>query len=83
MATSTIGFAVDDNDRERLDRLVERFGNGNRSAFLRAAIPVMEAVARAERLQEIQALGAERAAELGLDYENSLDFVQSAYKRRK
>jgi hypothetical protein len=32
MAAHTLGFAVADGDRERLDRLVERFGGGNRSA---------------------------------------------------
>lgn len=82
MATTTVGFAVDDNDRERLDRLVARFGNGNRSAFLRAAIPVMEAVARAERLQELQERNAERVAEQGLDYDTLLPRIQSAYKKR-
>ena len=47
MATSTMGFAVADEDRERLERLVTKFGGGNRSAYLRATLPVMEALARA------------------------------------
>lgn len=38
MATTTIGCAVADEGRDRLDRLVEHFGAGNRSAFLRAAL---------------------------------------------
>jgi Arc/MetJ-type ribon-helix-helix transcriptional regulator len=67
MATTTISFAVADEDRHRLDRLVEHFGAGNRSAFLRAALPVMEALARADRLRELQARNAERVAATGLD----------------
>jgi len=34
MATTTIGFAVAEEDRAQLDELVEYFGNGNRSAYL-------------------------------------------------
>lgn len=49
MATSTMGFPVADEDRERLARLVEHFGGGNRSAYLRTTLPVMESLARAER----------------------------------
>jgi hypothetical protein len=30
MPTSTVGFAVVDEDQERLARLVEHFGHGNR-----------------------------------------------------
>jgi hypothetical protein len=37
---------------------VEHFGHGNRSAYLRATLPVMESLARAERLRELQARNA-------------------------
>ena len=80
MATSTMGFAVADDDRERLERLVRHFGGGNRSAYLRATLPVMESLARAERLRELQARNAERAAARGLDYDSLLAEVQRAYK---
>jgi Arc/MetJ-type ribon-helix-helix transcriptional regulator len=80
MATTTIGFAVADEDRDRLDRLVEHFGAGNRSAFLRAALPVMEALARADRLRELQARNAERAAAAGLDRDSLLAAIQASYK---
>jgi Arc/MetJ-type ribon-helix-helix transcriptional regulator len=80
MATTTIGFAVADEDRDRLDRLVEHFGAGNRSAFLRAALPVMEALARADRLRELQARNAERAAAAGLDRDALLAAIQASYK---
>ncbi len=81
MATTTIGFAVADEDRDRLDRLVEHFGAGNRSAFLRAALPVMEALARADRLRELQARNAERVAAAGLDQVDLLAAIKASYKR--
>lgn len=54
MAVKTVGFAVADDDRPLLDRLVERYGHGNRSEFLRAAMNVMAAEERAERLRALQ-----------------------------
>lgn len=39
---TTIGFAVEEGDRARLDHLAAVFAGGNRSAFLRTAITVME-----------------------------------------
>lgn len=81
VGTSTMGFAVADDDLERLERLVEHFGGGNRSAYLRATLPVMESLARAERLRELQARNAERTAAMGLDYDTLLARVQTAYKR--
>lgn len=38
MSTSTVGFAVADEGQEWLARLVERFGHGNRPAYLRATL---------------------------------------------
>ena len=61
--TKTIGFAVAEGDIARLDNLVERYGRGNRSEFLREAIRLMEAADRAQRLQRLQALGTARSAE--------------------
>lgn len=83
VSTSTIGFAVADEDRERLERLVKQFGGGNRSAYLRATLPVMESLARAERLRELQARNAERAAAAGYDRERLLQAIQAAYKNRR
>ena len=63
MATKTVGFAIEEADSPRLERLVERYGGGNRSAFLRVAIDYLEAADRAERLRKLQAYGATRSAE--------------------
>jgi hypothetical protein len=83
MATTTVGFAVSDEDQERLARLVQHFGGGNRSAYLRATLPVMESLARAERLRELQARNAERVAAAGHDYESLLMEIRQAYKAGK
>lgn len=80
MSTSTVGFAVANEDQERLARLVEHFGHGNRSAYLRATLPVMESLARAERLRELQARNAERAAAADQDYESLLADIRRVYK---
>lgn len=70
MGVKTIGFAVNDSDRERLDELVEYFGAGNRSAYLRETLKVMQSIMVAEKLQELQAFGHRRTAELGLTDED-------------
>lgn len=62
---TTIGFAVDEADRARLDHLSEVFGGGNRSAFLRKAMDVMERYELTQRLVELQAYGEERLAAAG------------------
>lgn len=80
MASQTIGFAISDEDRERLDRLVEHFGGGNRSAYLRATFKVMESLRRAERLREMQGANHRRLAERGVTPDELPDLVREAYK---
>lgn len=63
VATKSVGFAIEEGDRPRLEMLVEKFGGGNRSAFLRVAMSYMEAVDRAERLRAIQSYGAKKSLE--------------------
>lgn len=82
MSTRTIGFAVADEDAPRLERLTQRFGHGNRSAFLREAMRHMEVVDRAERLAALQAYGAERSAAAGLGAEEALEVVRRVLRRR-
>ncbi|MCA1844348.1 MAG: ribbon-helix-helix domain-containing protein [Actinobacteria bacterium] len=82
MGTKTIGFAVADEDEARLERLTQKFGGGNRSAFLREAMRQMEVVDRAQRLAALQAYGAERSAAAGLSPEDALKVVRRVLKRR-
>jgi hypothetical protein len=67
MSAQTLGFAVQPDDRPLLDELVAYFGEGNRSAYLRATLEVMKSVMLAEQLRELQAYGQQRTARLGID----------------
>lgn len=67
MSAQTLGFAVQSEDRPVLDELVAYFGDGNRSAYLRATLKVMKSIMIADRLREAQAYGQQRTAELGID----------------
>lgn len=82
MTTKTIGFAVAEEDEARLERLTRKFGNGNRSAFLREAMRQMEVVERAERLAALQAYGAERSAAAGMSADDALEVVRRVLKSR-
>lgn len=72
-------FAISDEDRERLDRLVDHFGGGNPSAYLRATLKVMESLRRAELLREMQAANHRRLAERGVAADLP-DLIREAYK---
>lgn len=77
MATTTVGFAVADEDKALLDRLVARFGNGNRSAYLRETLRVMESLAIAEELQELQERNAGKLAARGITtYEEAVRYFE-------
>ena len=67
MSAQTLGFAVQPEDRPVLDELVAYFGDGNRSAYLRATLKVMKSIMIADQLREAQAHGQQRTAELGID----------------
>lgn len=82
MGKSTIGFAITDEDRQRLDKLAEHFTGGNRSAYLRATLSVMESIARASRLRDFAVITEERAAARGLTDDNLIDAIKISYKRR-
>lgn len=77
MGTKTIGFAISEEDQAELDELVEYFGNGNRSAYLRATFKIMKSVKLAEQWRELQAYGQQRLAEEGL----TLDQVPEITRR--
>jgi hypothetical protein len=67
MSAQTLGFAVQPEDRPLLDELVEYFGNGNRSAYLRATLRIMRSVMLADQLRDLQAYGQQRSAQLGIE----------------
>jgi Arc/MetJ-type ribon-helix-helix transcriptional regulator len=54
MAAKTVGFAIADEDRSQLDALVEHYGHGNRSEFLRVAMKHLRHDMWAEKMQGIQ-----------------------------
>lgn len=76
MASITVGFSIPEEDQPRLDHLVDKFAQGNRSAFLRIAMKHMEVLERAERLNELSAYGAERLAAKGLTVEDIPELVK-------
>ncbi|MGB3910667.1 MAG: ribbon-helix-helix domain-containing protein [Pseudolysinimonas sp.] len=62
MAAKTVGIAVADDLRPALDEVVEHYGHGNRSEFLRLAVRDYQGRLRLERLH---ALRKEARAERG------------------
>jgi Arc/MetJ-type ribon-helix-helix transcriptional regulator len=82
MATRTVGFAIAEEDEERLERLTQKFGHGNRSEFLREAMRQMEVIDRAGRLAALQTYGAERSVAAGLTADDALEVVRRVLKRR-
>jgi hypothetical protein len=82
VSTSTLGFAVAEEDRPLLDELVAYFGNGNRSAYLRATLRVMRSVKLAEELRELQAFGQTRLAEEGLTIDDIPEITRRVLKGR-
>ncbi|MHB8319992.1 MAG: hypothetical protein ACYDEP_12320 [Acidimicrobiales bacterium] len=76
--SSTVGFAVDETDRARLDHLADVFGGGNRSAFLRKAIDIMEELELVQEIGRLQAFGAQRLAEAGYTIEDIPEIVDKA-----
>lgn len=79
----TVGFAVAEEDREVLDELVEYFGHGNRSEYLRATLTIMRSVKRAEEWRRLQADGQQRLAEQGWTIDDVPRLVREAIKGRR
>jgi hypothetical protein len=76
----TLGFSVQSEDRPTLDELVDYFGDGNRSAYLRATYRVMKSIMIAEQLRELQAYGQQRTAELGIEPADVPDRIRDFLK---
>lgn len=82
-ATKTIGFSVAGADMPRLDRLVEKYGHGNRSEFLREAIRQMEVVDRAQRLSALQGIGTAHSSERGASADDVNAIVRKVLAKRR
>jgi hypothetical protein len=82
MSTTTIGFAVSDEDRPLLEELVEYFGAGNRSAYLRATFKIMKSVKLAEEWRALQAEGQQHLAAQGLTVDNVAEVTRRVLKGR-
>ena len=54
MTAKTVGFAISDEDRPLLEELVEHYGNGHRSEFLRVAMKRLKRDRMAEKLRALQ-----------------------------
>lgn len=63
-AAVPVTLSLNPEDRERFDRLVARYGGGNRSEFLRAAMDRMETAEIAAELRELRAYGLQRRRDL-------------------
>jgi len=83
VASITVGFSIPKEDEARLQRLVRRFGQGNRSAFLRAAMKHMEVLDRAERLDELSRYGHERLTARGLSADEIPELVKQVLSSTK
>lgn len=82
MSSITVGFSIPSEDQERLDRLVKRFAQGNRSAFLRIAMNHMEVLDRAERLQALQRYGVQRDTTREVD-DDTIDEIVHRVRSKK
>jgi hypothetical protein len=80
MSAQTLGFAIQPDDRPLLDELVAYFGEGNRSAYLRATLKVMRSVMLAEQMRDLQAYGQQRTAQLGIDPAQVPEHIQEFLK---
>ena len=81
MSMTTIGFAVAEVDRPVLDELVEYFGRGDRSAYLRATLKIMKSVKLAEELRDLRTFGQSKLAEQGLTIEDIPEVTRRVLKR--
>lgn len=54
MAAQTVGFAIDPELRPALNEVVEHYGHGNRSEFLRVAVREFQSRMRIEQLHALR-----------------------------
>lgn len=82
MTAKTVGFAIADEDRAELDELVDYFGKGNRSEFLRVAMRRLRRDKMAENLQRIQAQMREDMGGRIVSPEEVNEMVKSVLRER-
>lgn len=75
MTSPTLGFSLSPADRERVQRLADRYADGNRSLWLRQALELYEQHALLTALSDLQDRGDRLAAERGLDRELIADLA--------
>lgn len=80
MRAKTVGIAVSDELRPALDEVVDHFGGGNRSEFLRLAVREYQGRLRLERLHQIREDA--REARGGRTYSSAevLELIRNAAK---
>ncbi len=79
----SVPFSVQRGDQARLRRLVDRFGGGSRTEFLRVAMERMEVAERAEDLRWLQAYGTRKTAEAGRVATNVGEVVRQRLNRAR
>lgn len=77
----TVGFAIADEDRELLERLVEHYGAGNRSEFLRIAMKRMEHERIAQRLLETREIISRELGGKVFSEDEIADLIRKVSKR--
>jgi Arc/MetJ-type ribon-helix-helix transcriptional regulator len=77
-----ITFSLAPQDKERFDLLVARFGHGNRSEFIRAAMDRMETAEIAAELRELRAYGARRRTRQAGPLPSTAERTRSVLNRR-
>ncbi len=79
----SLPFSVQRKDQARLRRLVDKFGGGSRTEFLRVAMERMEVAERADDLRWLQSYGTTRAVEAGLADTSVAEVVRLRLNRKR
>jgi len=76
MAAQTVGFAIDPELRPGLNEVVEHYGHGNRSEFLRVAVKEFQARLRLERLHALRDEARQERAGRILSADEVMELIQ-------
>lgn len=83
MAAQTVGFAIDPGLRPGLNEVVDHYGHGNRSEFLRVAVREFQARLRLERLHALREAAREERGGRILSADEVLELIQSTVPRSR